>query len=295
MSGRELEATLSLLRSRFCPRGTIAVTAIPTATAATREPKFPSFEMMQKARRATPRSSKLSRDRSCTQSFATIRNRANEVLAPYRETLGTATHETDVTRVTQRGESGISGNDVEFPALGATTEHLNTLSYDVSEPYSFNMPEIPVDDTLGSIHDTDDKNGEYLDVTNDNNEVIVLSLSQVELLENLPPRVFVTGPPGTGKSSTLFITGSRWLGQVKDVHILSSSETSRAMSFKLQHQLQLSLRNLSLGSSGRSPQVYRHHFCFKEDEMDEAIDALVKVARDAGGQLYLLIDEAGPP
>nr|KAG5693311.1 hypothetical protein BaRGS_008387 [Batillaria attramentaria] len=48
-------------------------------------------------------------------------------------------------------------------------------------------------------------------------------------------------------------------------------------------------------SCGRSPQVYRHHFCFMEDEMDEAIDALVKVARDAGGQLYLLIDEAGPP
>nr|KAG5691092.1 hypothetical protein BaRGS_027596 [Batillaria attramentaria] len=46
---------------------------------------------------------------------------------------------------------------------------------------------------------------------------------------------------------------------------------------------------------GRSPQVYRHHFCFMEDEMDEAIDALVKVARDAGGQLYVLIDEAGPP
>nr|KAG5693302.1 hypothetical protein BaRGS_008378 [Batillaria attramentaria] len=32
-----------------------------------------------------------------------------------------------------------------------------------------------------------------------------------------------------------------------------------------------------------------------EDEMDEAIDALVEVARAAGGQLYLLIDEAGPP
>nr|KAG5693306.1 hypothetical protein BaRGS_008382 [Batillaria attramentaria] len=83
--------------------------------------------------------------------------------------------------------------------------------------------------------------------------------------------------------------------QVKDVHILSTSETSRAMSFKLQHQLQLSMRNLSLGSSGQSPQVYRHHFCFMEDEMDEAIDALVEVARDAGGQLYVLIDEAGPP
>nr|KAG5693304.1 hypothetical protein BaRGS_008380 [Batillaria attramentaria] len=46
---------------------------------------------------------------------------------------------------------------------------------------------------------------------------------------------------------------------------------------------------------GRSPQVYRHHFCFMEDEMDEAIDALVEVARAAGGQLYVLIDEAGPP
>nr|KAG5691088.1 hypothetical protein BaRGS_027592 [Batillaria attramentaria] len=32
-----------------------------------------------------------------------------------------------------------------------------------------------------------------------------------------------------------------------------------------------------------------------EDEMDETIDALVDVARDAGGQLYLLMDEAGPP
>nr|KAG5693303.1 hypothetical protein BaRGS_008379 [Batillaria attramentaria] len=48
-------------------------------------------------------------------------------------------------------------------------------------------------------------------------------------------------------------------------------------------------------AAGRSPQVYRHHFCFMEDEMDEAIDALVEVARAAGGQLYLLIDEAGPP
>nr|KAG5693305.1 hypothetical protein BaRGS_008381 [Batillaria attramentaria] len=55
------------------------------------------------------------------------------------------------------------------------------------------------------------------------------------------------------------------------------------------------MRNLSLGSSGRSPQVYRHHFRFMEDETDEAIDALVEVARDAGGQLYVLIDEAGPP
>nr|KAG5693307.1 hypothetical protein BaRGS_008383 [Batillaria attramentaria] len=48
-------------------------------------------------------------------------------------------------------------------------------------------------------------------------------------------------------------------------------------------------------TAGRSPQVYRHHFCFMEDEMDEAIDALVEAARAAGGQLYVLIDEAGPP
>ncbi|KAK7475631.1 hypothetical protein BaRGS_00033124, partial [Batillaria attramentaria] len=280
--------------------GPLTMVEVPAATATTREPRRQPFTLLKAYRKAK---SKLEPTRPFTTNVppnaALAATRASPILDTVTgDNVGTVTHLTLATPVTQerpnRQRQTLDSNFQvpslmmpNFPFTGVARPEVNEpgdMEHDVTE----NNPSDMITEHENIENETDN----VADVRED---VLVLSPFQLQLLENLPQRVFVTGPPGTGKSSTLHLVGSRWLGQVKDIHILSTSETSRAMSFKLQHQLRLSLKNLSLSSSGRSPQVYRHHFCFMEDEMDEAIDALEEVARDAGGQLYLLIDEAGPP
>ncbi|KAK7478661.1 hypothetical protein BaRGS_00030124 [Batillaria attramentaria] len=296
---KERRRVYETLLSWLC--GPLTMVEVPAATATTREPRrqAESFTVLKAYRKAK---SKLEPTRPFTTDVpvntALAATRASPILDTVTgDNVGTVTHWTATCMTQERPnrQRQTLDSNVQAPVLMMPNlPHIGVGRPQVNEPgdMEHDVTESNPSDMITEHENIENETDSVADVRED---VLVLNPFQLQLLENLPQRVFVTGPPGTGKSSTLHLVGSRWLGQVKDIHILSTSETSRAMSFKLQHQLRLSMRNLSLGSSGRSPQVYRHHFRFMEDETDEAIDALVEVARDAGGQLYVLIDEAGPP
>ena len=51
---------------------------------------------------------------------------------------------------------------------------------------------------------------------------------QMDLLHRSPPRVFLTGPPGTGKTVILVLQGAQWLQDGKIVNVVSTRNESRA-------------------------------------------------------------------
>lgn len=122
---------------------------------------------------------------------------------------------------------------------------------------------------------------------------------QVEVLNKQQPRVFVTGPPGTGKSIMLYLQGMQWLHEGKDVHVVSIQDNSRAASILMEHLLTQNLRPAVPDTGDDAlravyadvPKVYRHAFNFDshKGDVDSAVDRLAQVARD--GRIYILADE----
>ncbi|XP_025114015.1 uncharacterized protein LOC112576027 isoform X2 [Pomacea canaliculata] len=109
---------------------------------------------------------------------------------------------------------------------------------------------------------------------------------QVELLTQAMPRVFVNGPPGTGKTVVLLLKGSEWLLQGKKVFVLSTWQESLAVCTLLHHQLQLTT-NVQPG------QLHFLQYDFEDKKnMDKALSDL---SQESDGELlYVIADEAGP-
>lgn len=112
---------------------------------------------------------------------------------------------------------------------------------------------------------------------------ICLYPDQVNIMNNNSPRVFVSGPPGTGKTVLLQLKGMQWLKAGHDVHIVSTSKYSRAASYMLEHHL--------VQSKSRTLCVHRHGFDFTNNAEDigTAISQLERASRD--GQLCIIADE----
>ncbi|XP_070207989.1 uncharacterized protein [Littorina saxatilis] len=126
--------------------------------------------------------------------------------------------------------------------------------------------------------------------------LLVLTLQQLDLLNRAPPRVCITGPPGTGKTVVLVLMGLRWLLQGMDVHLLSSSTSTPAISYYTKQQLEETLKqdpNFS-ASTGR---VYGYRCNFFDDNyinsVEHAVQYLLRNMRN--GTLCVLIDEASFP
>ncbi|XP_025112758.1 uncharacterized protein LOC112575254 [Pomacea canaliculata] len=126
--------------------------------------------------------------------------------------------------------------------------------------------------------------------------LITLFPEQVDLLNTAPLRVFVAGPPGTGKTVVLLLMGTEWLRCGHDVYIVSSFADSRASCIMLYHLLLQSLNTLNKQvAGGTTPgqlHILQYEFDQTQDEdVEKAVNDLTQAAR--GGSVYVIADEAG--
>lgn len=105
-------------------------------------------------------------------------------------------------------------------------------------------------------------------------------------------RLFVCGPPGTGKSVVLLLAAREWLRRGHDVQVVITWNESRLASYLLEHLLLASLS--ALAKPGQTlGKVCLHEFDFlKAHKMLKAVQSLVKEAKS--GSLFVVCDEAGP-
>ncbi|XP_070210200.1 uncharacterized protein [Littorina saxatilis] len=124
---------------------------------------------------------------------------------------------------------------------------------------------------------------------------LVLTLQQLDLMNRDPPRVCITGPPGTGKTVVLVQQALRWLLQGNDVQVISTRFSSRAVNAIITDHIQWSLRpstGLHQTASQKPGTMTYHQFDFYKGEADTdtAIKKLEACEKD--GKLFVLIDEA---
>ncbi|KAK7092698.1 uncharacterized protein [Littorina saxatilis] len=121
--------------------------------------------------------------------------------------------------------------------------------------------------------------------------LLVLTLQQVDLMNRDPPRVCITGPPGTGKTVLLVLQGIRWLLQGHDVQVVSTDYDSRAISGMIAEQLRLSLSaDPTSSQTSGTVSFLQYDFDNREEDADQAITDLQKRVKNAS--LYVLLDEA---
>lgn len=118
---------------------------------------------------------------------------------------------------------------------------------------------------------------------------ITLFPEQMELLVRAPSRVFIDGPPGTGKSVVLLLKAKEWLRQNKIVCVLSTWDRSYAASYRLYHLLQHTL--LEQRARPEQLQFLKKNFRLKED-VDTTLDEFSQSSKK--GPLSIIVDEPGP-
>ncbi|XP_070206328.1 uncharacterized protein [Littorina saxatilis] len=118
----------------------------------------------------------------------------------------------------------------------------------------------------------------------------VLTLEQVGLMDRNPRLICLTGPPGTGKTVVMELQGLRWLLEGRNVHLVSTSRTSRAINIHIEHQLNMMVSDH--GSQTRTPgSVHRHEYDFyQETDYPTAVGELLACVKN--GTLHILMDEA---
>lgn len=131
--------------------------------------------------------------------------------------------------------------------------------------------------------------GEGVAETGERVAQLTLTPGQVDLLTQAPPLVFLTGPPGTGKTVVLTLMATEWLRQGHVVNVLGTHLQSRATTYLIERQL---LHVLNATRPGHSHMVRRLQYDFlnmDRDEKKEAVDDLLKVMQD--GQLHVIADD----
>ncbi|XP_025114207.1 uncharacterized protein LOC112576146 isoform X2 [Pomacea canaliculata] len=107
---------------------------------------------------------------------------------------------------------------------------------------------------------------------------------QTNLLSTRPPRLFVTGPPGTGKTVVLLLMATEWLHRREKVYIVSTWKKSLPVCIMLKHHLS----HYTVVEDQLNLLLYD----FEKKEMSKAVNELSQLAK--GGILYVIADEAGP-
>ncbi|KAK7091343.1 uncharacterized protein [Littorina saxatilis] len=114
--------------------------------------------------------------------------------------------------------------------------------------------------------------------------LLALYPDQVDLLSDNTLRcVHLRGPPGTGKTIVLVLKAIQWLHQGHDVHVVSVTRESDAVSFLIERQLQCVLGSNPASGFGT---VHRHAV---QDLPYFKANKLAALASD--GELYVIADE----
>lgn len=117
---------------------------------------------------------------------------------------------------------------------------------------------------------------------------LTLYPDQVDILFKDEPLVFLTGPPGTGKSIVLAVKGLLWLKRGVDVHLVVSHVDAQAVSLLMKQQLESCL------TEGSPVRVCLHKYFLENDvEAEKGVDKLATIAKEnPGGELHVIADEA---
>ena len=110
---------------------------------------------------------------------------------------------------------------------------------------------------------------------------IILHPEQIEALSSGGRLVYITGPPGTGKTVVLMLKGLQWLREKNDVHVVSMYIESVAVSKHIGKWLE--------SRSGPGCKVHRHVYHLAIDGNAKAVDELAAFAKQ--GYLYVIVDE----
>ncbi|XP_070188639.1 uncharacterized protein [Littorina saxatilis] len=110
----------------------------------------------------------------------------------------------------------------------------------------------------------------------------VLHQEQIKVLNSGEHLVYLTGPPGTGKTVMLILQGEQWLKDGHDVHVVSMYDESLAASLFMIHSLRAKCQT-------KGHKVHLHEHQLGTEDIDEAVDKLAACAQD--GHLYVIVDE----
>ncbi|XP_070185349.1 uncharacterized protein [Littorina saxatilis] len=111
----------------------------------------------------------------------------------------------------------------------------------------------------------------------------VLYEGQLVILSSDEALVYLSGPPGTGKSVVLLLQAEKWLKAGKDVHIFSMFSESTGASLFLKHSL--------LAKYPEKTKKVHYHCChYWSPEDKDMIKTLAASAQDS--ELYIICDEA---
>lgn len=112
---------------------------------------------------------------------------------------------------------------------------------------------------------------------------------QVDLLNKAPPRLFMFGPPGTGKSVVLLLKATEWLRCGDDVYVVSTWSGSRAASSMLYHLLLQTVQIIQTpGTPLGQPRLLLYDF--EVEHVKKAVNDLSQETR--GGSLHVIAEEA---
>ncbi|XP_025113462.1 uncharacterized protein LOC112575698 [Pomacea canaliculata] len=110
----------------------------------------------------------------------------------------------------------------------------------------------------------------------------VLQPEQWDALNDHSPRVFLTGPPASGKTRMLVLTGIRWMAEGHTVHVMSTCDESRAATEMIHVELSRVLHEKQLpGAVILVP--------FENECITEGVIQMTEKAAD--GYLYIIADE----
>ncbi|KAK7090980.1 uncharacterized protein [Littorina saxatilis] len=110
---------------------------------------------------------------------------------------------------------------------------------------------------------------------------LVLHPSQVNLLRQDEPRVFLFGPPGTGKTIILVLKALQWLQAGFQVIVLSAHLASQAASYMIEHQV----RQMAGEEDAK-------RLLLLVTDKSRVLEELQKLV-DEEGRLFVIADEAG--
>ncbi|KAK7483874.1 hypothetical protein BaRGS_00024891 [Batillaria attramentaria] len=109
---------------------------------------------------------------------------------------------------------------------------------------------------------------------------------QIDLVKKMPRLVYLTGPPGTGKTTTLLLAALVWLTRGWDVHIVSTCLASLAASHLIAHQIVQAMK-------GVEKRVHMHELDLNNLDAEEVklFDQLLQTAC-ADRPFCVIADEA---